>query len=247
MITNIKHKNSYKHILKALGLSDVSSDVYLFLLRNGESLPTDIAKSLNMYRPAVYKALTELEEKHLILLSSIGKRTVYSAESPEKLEQLFRSIEQDFLDSIEDMYKEYESGNTKPTVAIQEGEQAVRDAYSDVVHSLDKNETYYRYSSIAHFDKNKYVPREYKVLRDKKNLERLVITGIKDTPHYKKLGRSVKVVPKEYNLFQDGINVLIYKDKVAIIDYVSDTTITIKHKVFAEFQKKIFKLLYSKL
>jgi hypothetical protein len=145
------------------------------------------------------------------------------------------------------MHKEYESGGTKPTVAIQEGEQAVKDAYSDVVNYLGKNETYYRYSSIAHFKRGQYVPKDYEQIRDRKGLERFVITGSKNVPHTKRLGRSVKVVPKEYDIFQDGMNMLIYKDKVAIIDFVSDTTITVKHKVFAEFQKKLFKLLYSKI
>jgi hypothetical protein len=133
------------------------------------------------------------------------------------------------------------------SVSIQGGEEAIRDAYRDVVHYLDKDETYYRYSSIAHFKRSKYVPRDYEYIRDKKGLERFVITGAKNIPHMKRLGRSVKVVPKEFDLFQDGMNMIIYKDKVAIVDYVSDTTITIKHKVFAEFQRKLFKLLYSKI
>lgn len=243
----MKNDHKYTRILHALGLTGHASQVYLYLLRNGEALPINISRGLKMHRPAVYKALTELEELSLVLLSSIGKRTVYVAESPNKLEGIFRSIERGFFDSIEDMHKEYEAGGTKPTVSIQEGDDAVRDAYSDVVHSLGKDEAYYRYSSIAHFNKNQYIPKDYKEVRDKKGLERFVITGSKNTPHKNLLGRSVKVVPKEYDLFQDGINVLIYKDKVAVIDYISDTTITIKHKVFAEFQKKIFKLLFSKL
>lgn len=237
----------YLHILCALGLTDQASSVYLYLLRSGESLPTDISRGLKMHRPAVYKALSDLEDLQLVLLSSVGKRTVYVAESPNRLEGIFRSIERGFFDSIEDMHKEYESGGTKPVVSIHEGDGAVRDAYSDVIHSLGKNDAYYRYSSLAHFNQNKYIPKDYKEVRDKKGIERFVITGSKNVPHVKRLGRSVKVVPSEYDLFQDGINVLIYKEKVVVIDYVSDTTITIKHKVFAEFQRKIFKLLFSKL
>lgn len=243
----MKYIETYKKILRTLGLKEESSSVYLHLLGNPNQLPTDIARDLKMHRPAVYRALVELQENKLLLLTSEGKRVLYSAESPTKLEQIFRSIEQDFLDSIEDMHKEYESQGTKPTVSIQGGQEAVRDAYSDVVNYLDKNEAYYRYSSVAHFKRGKHVPKDYEYLRDKKGLERFVITGSKNVPHTKRLGRSVKVTPKGFDLFQDGMNLIIYKDKVAIIDYVSDTTITIKHKVFAEFQRKIFKLLYSKL
>ena len=243
----MKKETPYSRILKSLGLSDQSSLVYLHLLRAGESLPTDIARGTGLHRPSVYKALEELEKMQLVLMSSVGKRTAYVAESPSRLESIFRSVEQRFFESVEDMHKEYESGGSKPTVSISEGDQAVRDAYSAMVHESEKNGTYYRYSSVAHFKKGKYVPKDYTAVRDRKNLERYVITGDKDAPYAKRLGRSVKVVPREYNLFQDGINVLIYADKVVVIDYVSDTTITIKHKVFAEFQKKIFRLLFSKI
>ncbi len=243
----MKNTDTYTSVLSAVGLKPDAISVYLHLLRNANSLPTDIAKGTGLYRAQVYKALGELGEKKLVLHSSKGKRIVYSADSPARLEQLFLSIEQKFLDSIEDMHKEYDSGGSKPTVSIQSGEEAVRDAYSDVVHSLGKNETYYRYSSIKHFNRSTYVPKDYEAVRDRKGLERYIITGAKNIPHKKRLGRSVKTVPSEYDLFQDGINVLIYLDKVVVIDYVSDTTITIKHKVYAEFQKKLFKLLYSKI
>ncbi len=243
----MKNTDIYTKTLSAVGLKPDAISVYLYLLRNPNSLPTDIAKGTDLYRTQVYKALQELKEKKLVLLSSHGKRIVYSADSPTRLEQLFHSVEQTFLDSIEDMHKEYDSGGSKPTVSIQGGEEAVRGAYSDVVHSLKKGEVYYRYSSIKHFKRSTYVPKDYETVRDRKGLERYIITGAKNVPHKKRLGRSVKVVPPEYDLFQDGINVLIYQDKVVVIDYVSNTTITIKHKVYAEFQKKLFKLLYSKL
>jgi sugar-specific transcriptional regulator TrmB len=242
------HKNdTYTKILRALGLSKQASFVYLYLLRAGESLPVDIARALHVHRPAVYKALEELKERQLVLLTSAGKRTVYVAESPAKLEHLFHAIEQDFLDSIEDMHKELEAGSTKPVVSIQEGPEAVKNSYSEMIHSLGKNETYYRYSALASIKKDKYVPKDYETVRDRKGLERLVITGTRNVPHMKRLGRAVKVVPKEFDLFQDGINFILYKDKSVITDFHSDTTITIKHKVFAEFQIKLFKLLFSKL
>jgi predicted DNA-binding transcriptional regulator len=243
----MKHSEMYTNILTAIGLTKDAISVYLFLLRNPNMLPAHIARETKLYRVQVYKAIAELEEKKLILMSSQGKRVTYSAESPTRLEQIFHEIEESFLDTVEDMHKEYNAGGTKPVVSIHGGEQAIRDAYSDMVHTLGKNESYYRYSSVAHFKKSTHVPRGYEVTRDRKGLERFVITGAKNNPHTKRLGRSVKIVPPEYDLFQDGINVLIYKDRVVVIDYVSDTTITIKHKVYAEFQRKLFKLLYSKL
>ncbi|MCF7865476.1 MAG: helix-turn-helix domain-containing protein [Candidatus Pacebacteria bacterium] len=242
----MKKTNGTSTFLKQLGLTDAEIKVYTSLLSIEESLIVDITKTTDLYRPAVYKAIEGLKEKGLIRISSKGKRQTYTAEAPDRLEILFKNFEQTFFNNIEDLHQTYETSKTKLNVSMAEGEDAITDAYSDVIHSLNKGETYYRYSSLHNFLKKKYIPKDYEYLRDKKGLERLIITG-KKTPHQKLLGRSIKIIPPEFDLFQDEINVILYKDKVAIIDYPSKTTMTIKHAKFAEFQKKLFKLLYSKL
>ena len=246
-IMNKKDITKYQNIFSKIGLSEDDAKVYACLIHNGELLPTQISKKTNLYRPVVYKAIENLGDKSLIRISSKGKRKTYIAESPEKLESLFKEYEKSFFDDMEDIYKLYESSSDKPTILVAEGEQAIRDTYSDVVNTLDKNEKYYRYSSIKQFKKNKYIPKDYEYIRDKKGLERLVITGHSNQPGKKLLGRSVKAIPKEFDLFEDEINLIIYKDKVAIIDYPSKMTINIQHKKFAEFQNKLFGLLFSRL
>ncbi|MBP6974730.1 MAG: hypothetical protein KBB54_02180 [Candidatus Pacebacteria bacterium] len=243
----MKNTQTTSDFLKQVGLSESEIQVYMSLLSSGESLIMDISKKTGLHRPAVYRAVEGLSEKGLIKNASKGKRLTYIAESPDHLEILFKNIEQTFFNKIEDLHKMYETSKTKLIVSMSEGEDAIRDTYSDVIHTLEKDETYYRYSSIHNFLKKKYIPKDYQQVRDKKRLERLVITGSKNTSHTKLLGRSIKTIPADFDLFQDEINVIIYKDKVAIIDYPSKTTVTIKHKKFAEFQKKLFKLLYSKL
>jgi len=244
---NKKDIEKYKNIFSKIGLSEYDAEVYACLINNGEMLPTQISKKTNLYRPVVYKSIENLDDKKLIRISSRGKRKTYIAESPERLENLFKEYEKLFFNDMEDIYKMYESSAEKPTISIAEGEQAIRDIYSDVVNTLDKNEKYYRYSSIKQFKKNKYIPKDYEYIRDKKGLERMVITGFNNQPTKKLLGRSFKSIPKEFDLFEDEVNLVIYKDKVAIIDYPSKMTINIQHKKFAEFQKKLFRLLFSRL
>lgn len=244
---NKKDTEKYINIFSKIGLSESDAEVYACLVKGGEMLPTQISKKTSLYRPVVYKAIENLDDKKLIRISSKGKRKTYIAESPERLESLFKEYEKSFFNDIEDIYKMYESSAEKPTISIAEGEQAIRDTYSDVVNTLDKNEKYYRYSSIQQFKKNKFIPKDYEYIRDKKGLERMVITGFNNQPTKKRLGRSFKSIPKEFDLFEDEVNLVIYKDKVAIIDYPSKMTINIQHKKFAEFQKKLFRLLFSRL
>ncbi len=244
---NKQYINKFKNIFHKIGLSESESMVYGTLINSGELLIMDIAKLTGLYRPVIYKSIEILKERGLIRLSSSGKRKTYIAESPDRLELLFREYEKSFFNDIEDLHDLYQSKENKPAISITEGEAAIVNTYSDVVNTLSKNETYYRYSSLAQFKKRKYVPKDYEYIRDKKGLERYVITGYHNQPSTKRLGRAVKVIPKDFDLFEDEVNVVIYKDKVAIIDYPSKVVINIKHKKFAEFQKKLFKLLFSRL
>ena len=62
-----------------------------------------------------------------------------------------------------------------------------------------------------------------------------------------RLHRLIKTVPAKYDLFSYDITQLIYKDKVAFIDFGSLSAAIIENPTFAEFQRKIFKLLFDKL
>jgi len=107
---------------------------------------------------------------------------------------------------------------------------------------------YFRYSSALALNREKFIPKDYRSVRDKKGLERLIITNESTRGlHVKRLGREVKAVPADFDLFEYNISQLIYGNKVSLIDYNTKTAITIENAMIAEFQKKIFKLLFKKL
>ncbi|MEI6553274.1 MAG: helix-turn-helix domain-containing protein [bacterium] len=235
-------------ILKNLGLDQNEEKSYVFLLENGASSPTDIEKKTGIHRPIVYKSLESLKNKKLVNVSPKGKRTLYFAESPEKLESMFRELEKTFFSDVEDLHTLYELGQkNKPRVTYSEGKQAIQDSYMDIPNTLEKDAEYYRYMSMENSNREKFLPKGYRVLRDKKGLESMIITNKSSKKDAIKLGRRVKTLPDSYDLFDYNIGQVIYGDKVAIVDYDSQTVITINHPKFAEFQKKIFKLLFEKI
>ena len=238
-----------KDSLLSIGLNDHESEIYLALLRLGTSSPTHLEKHCKMLRPTVYDTLSSLLARNLIHITPKGKRKLYTAQSPDKLTELFRSIENRFFSHIEDLHKLYSTPQSdKPLIAFTQGDQAIRDGFIHLVQSLQKGDVYYRYSpGYELFDKARYLPKKYKDIRDRKQLERYVITNEDGKTHTEKLGRATKQVPRSFDMFQDRIGVTIYQDKVLIVDYDSESAITITHQKFADFQKKIFKLLYSKM
>ncbi|MCH8518782.1 hypothetical protein LAT59_03410 [Candidatus Gracilibacteria bacterium] len=122
--------------------------------------------------------------------------------------------------------------------------------FMDVVETLEKGDTYYRYSSRKHDVLRGFLPESYKKLRDAKEIQRCIITS-KELKTMKekenKLNREMRAIPEDYDLFDDNIGKIIYGNKVAIIDYNTSTSFIIENKKFAEFEKKIFLLLYRYL
>ncbi len=152
------------------------------------------------------------------------------------------------MSDIEDLHQLYnKGGSSKPMVQYAEGKDAMKDSYLDIINTLPKDGKYYRYTSVETFNKEKFLPKGYKGMRDKKGLERYIITNESSKSTTLRLGKKVKVVPSEFDLFEYNIGQVMYENKIAILDYESQSVITIEHERFAKLQKKIFELLFSKL
>ncbi len=237
-----------KTVLEQVGMSREETLIYKALLRDGASSISDIIRKTKLHRPTVYKAIPNLLDQGLINVMPKGKYKVYVASSPDKIEKIFDDLEDRFNSEIYDLQEIYKMRDKKPIVTFAEGDKAIKDVFYDVVNSLPKNSVYYRYSSGLTLARKKFVPAEYAIIRDRKSLERLIITDESSKIiSSKKLGRSIKSVPKDYNLFDLNISQIIYGNKVALVDYNSKTVIVIENEMIAQFQTKIFKLLYSNL
>lgn len=237
-------------ILENLGFSKDEASIYLKLLQGGKATVSEITRRTGIHRPTVYKVLPDLIEKGVVNVTPKGKQKMYTAESPQKLERILEEISRKFKEEIGELNEVYSRKDTRPLVTYGEGGKAITEVYSDVVHSLKKGDTYYRYSSSGVKDRKNegYVPKDYREVRDRKGLERYIITNVPTSKtHSQRLGREIKAVPPGFDLFEYNINVIIYGSKVAIVDYNTETTVTIESSKFAEFQKKVFQLLYSKL
>lgn len=236
-----------KTILEKMGFNKEESGLYMALLELGQASISDIVRKTGMHRPTVYRILPILIEKGLVSIMPKGKYKIYIAESPERLQRLITEIEDEFNSEIHGLLETYETRGKKPLIKFSEGDKAIRDLYSDVVHSLKKNDVYYRYSSALNLARRKYVPDDYRQVRDRKGLERYIISDESMKGGKKKLGKAVRYIPAGDDLFDLNITQVIYDNKVALLDYNSKTVTIIENKMIAEFQKRIFKLLYSKL
>jgi|SRR3989344_334770 len=239
--------------LQKLGLSKRASGTYLILLQNGRMSVSEISRKTGLYRTMVYESLSELEQEGLLAVSLKGKYKRYSAESPKKLEAKFLVLSNQFdeeISALSSLDRSIES--CRPIVKYVEGQKGIIAINDDVVETLKKGEMYYRYSSSnAHQIPDRrinYLSKKYRILRDQKHLERRVITNAPNKAQkHPRLEREIKVVPPDFDLFEYSVSQIIYGNKVAVIDYNTETAVVIENETIAKFQAKIFELLFKKL
>src|SRR3989338_8513836 len=88
--------------LKNLGLSENEAKTYMAMLELGPSVVVEIARKSQINRPTTYVQIESLKRKGLISTQVQGKKQLFIAESPDKLELLIDSE----LKTVEDKKNE---------------------------------------------------------------------------------------------------------------------------------------------
>lgn len=237
-------------ILSQAGLTPYEAEVYTAMLGAGPLSVSNIVRGSGLHRPAVYAALPTLIAKGLVTTALSGKRKQYVAEEPEKLAALFLERERHFKEAITAFSQEYHKKKVRSSIKVVEGKEGLRSVLSDLAHTMKAGETFYRASSRdLGTDVERFVPLEFRQLRDAKKLEQLVITNaaLKTSPHKKRIECYSKMIPPKEDPFTYDIAQLIYGDKVAFVDYKEETALVIDNPRFAKFSERLFRSLFKRL
>ena len=236
-----------KEIFRKLGFSKHADSVYSTVFEHGPLLAAHIAPLASIYRPALYKALFELLNADLLVRKKKGGRFLWSARRPNHILELFKS-------EIYKLEKAIPSSSDSEEIIdnslkIFYGKDGIRAVFDDVINHTKKGETFYRYTSERDLDKvNSYLSSNYRMRRDKKRLERLVISNpLSGKQKRSRLERFIKCIPSEVSIFDQNIIQIMYGDRVAFIDLNTEKALVIENPALADFQKVIFRQLYDKL
>ncbi len=234
-------------LFQRLGIPEKTAKIYLDLLTYGSSSISEMSQRTTLHRPEIYRALPYLQEEHLVEEIIKWKRSFYKALSPDRIEALIREFEQKNEPIIVELKNQYERLEKNISVSYQEWRIGVTRVFDDIVESLPKWSVFYRISAENDVEKsNSYLPKDYREKRDKKQLERMVISSSKAAlPKQKRLERDILIIPKLYDLFDQDVTMTIYGDKVAYIDFSNESSIIIENPMIADFQKKLFILLHK--
>lgn len=232
------------------GLNDHSYSIYTTLLRVGSATLTELHRATHIHRTILYARLPELIEQQLVGTLKRKKTTYFFAQPPEQLETRARKNYTQAQDHIAELKNLYETSQDKPRIRYFQGDDIVRVVYEDILATCKKGDVFYRYESPKEYKKiDEWLPKAYfERVCHKKEIQKFVITNEHTFKTKKKVAeRLERAVPASLDPFTYDITQIIYNEKVAYIDFVSKHAWIIEHERFAQFQRQLFKLLFSKL
>ncbi len=234
---------------KRIGLGKNSALVYSTILEHKNSLlAAHISKLANIDRPEIYRNLATLLKKGFIKKVRIGKRFYYSTTNPEIIHQAFSNTNEK-VEILTESIQKKKMKSVPDHVTYFKGPAGIRAVFDDVIDRMPKGGTFFRYTSERNLEEvNRYLSPDYRLHRDRKRLERLVISNpVSGKAKRSRLERFIRFIPPEKDLFDQNIIQLVYVDSVAFINLNAKDAFIIRDKDLARFQSVIFNLLYKKL
>ena len=241
--------NHYTPLFEQIGIDKKSWTIYMSLIDYWRQSISEIAIKSQLQRIEIYRKLPFLLELWLVIEIKIGKKKIYKAGSPKILETLLLESQENAQKSIQDISEKFQNKESKPDIIYKEWASSISYVFWDIIWSLKKWDIFHRISSETNIEKsNSYLPKNYREQREKKELQRYVITTQKtENQKTPRLERETVIFPESYEQFDENVQMILYANKIAYVDYNSESAMIIENKKLCDFQKKIFKALFKSL
>ena len=245
-----------QHLIKELahfGLSADEAKAYLASLELGPATILEISRKTGLNRTTLYAIVHQLVEKRFIATAPHGKRILFTAESPEKLEVFFKERLAMFSDVLPELISLSKNGIVKPKMRYYDGLEGIKTIYRNSVKSIDP--VLYSFCGIERLSTRSkelivFWEKEYIPAREKSgHFGRLIIPDNAEGRAWKAKdavsNRECRLVPaSQYNF--EG-EVLLYDDTVAFISYTEDEefALSLESKAIAKTLKMIWQIVWN--
>lgn len=232
-------------LLLKLGFSENESKIYLAALEMGISSAQDIAEKAGTKRTTGYSVLSYLVNRGVVGKTKIKGKTRFIAEAPERLLMLINEIESGIKQALPELNAIYNKKETKPKVTFYEGDNAILNVYEDTLK--EKPSVILEWNNQEFFEKFKdynYIPKRVNLGIGARRIAPRGSTW--DTKHKyldkKELSQTL-IVPKEN--FDPKIEVNIYNNKIAFMNYAENMSVIIESKAIADAMRQAYMLSWE--
>lgn len=208
-------------MLKSLGFTESESDIYLLCLEIGPSPVQEIARKAEVSRMTTYTAIEMLGKRGLVSSVNKGKKTLYAAESPERLISFVQSRVRDIESTLRDVQNSIDElklkqRGEKPVVKLFEGPEALNAIQDDLISAKPK-----KINEFGNLDviRKMYPPEERKDFFEKlENVshENLSVLIDSSTEYGRKITGKRELHIIDGKKFNFNGNIFVYGSKVAL-------------------------------
>jgi len=245
-----------------LGLSEHEAKVYLAALSLGPSSAGQISEQTGIKRPTVYLALENLSKQGLIIESFAGKKRLFEAEKPQKLEKLTKRMRRQVIDAeillesiLPGLIKFPKQYAEEPKVSFYSGVEGLKNIALEIAACPT---SWYFFGSGTKIleklikDKRMDILHDSWALRgnpDRPKIYLITDTGVfalgKEWQKTKTPWREMKILP---NMINVGSGFIIYEDKLAVLNIENKPfAAVIKSKEAVEVVKLMYQLIWKSL
>jgi len=232
-------------VLSQFNLNNKEIGVYIASLELGMTSVAKIARKAEIKRTTTYDVLEGLIKRGLIGQTKKGKKRLFYAEEPEKLEKLLDEKKEDLMEIMPILKSLYNVSGTKPKIRYYEGKEGLKEVYRDTLSYEGELIAFVTENIIKHLGQD--FANEYRKKRTKAKITVRVIGP--DRPEiieYKKTDKKylkkTRLVPKEK--FPFSIEMNIYGNRLAFISFKEEMGIIIESNEIANNMRLLFELAW---
>lgn len=233
--------------LSHLGFKKNEAAVYLATLEKGPTYPPLLARETGLPRTTVNLILKHLVERGVVGKTTVKKRVRYIAESPDTLINNLKSLVKHGEELLPELEARYSKNERKPRIVFYEGKDAIQKVYDDTL--AVRPEEILEWNTDEYFDFHKYKVDPYYIDKRVKfgiTAKRIAGEGSRWQTKHKRYDAGelseTKIVPR--NLFWPGIEVNIYGNKVAFLNYAESMSVIIESKAIADAMRQAYELAW---
>lgn len=241
---------NWEQLFKSMGFSESAAKVYMSALELGPSPVQNIARKIGLSRMTCYTVIETLIKEGLMSTMKRGKKTLYTAESPERLHSFMQSRVKLMEGTLKELEHEINTlkllqRGEKPVVKMFEGIEGIRAIADDILQTNPEIINEFGNLDAVH---KIYTAEELLPLREALDAKKIIahsILGMEEVAFKKRGSSKVKILKgKEGTSFSGDISV--YENKIALMALRGKLIgVLIESEEIANTMRALFKLAWE--
>lgn len=231
-------------LLSKLGFSDNETKVYLAALELGLASAQIIAQKAGVKRTTAYSVLSYLLTRGVVGRTRVKGKTKFLAEPPRRLLLLTKEIEEGIKSSLPELEAIYNKNEVKPKITFFEGAEGIKNVFEDTLR--EKPKEILMWLTDEYFRQLHQYSADYIKERAKLNMHAKRIASAGSIWHKKnkikdqeELSETIAVPADQFSI---GIEVNIYNNKIAFMNFAENMAIIIESKAIADAMRQAYEL-----